>query len=177
MDFLQKTPAEIWRMLIPPANWMFCEEMPEGELIFHYRDSIYFINEDGSVLALPKPACFEQLDLETLLEWLATSEETVDFDDNGEFDYGFVLKQMGFVVPTRRPRETSSFQIEIINTVLPQSMCTRYELKKVSFIFALYHALMRCHELNRRSGWEYEHEIKSITKLEQNQIGGLRLNL
>ncbi|QQE75623.1 hypothetical protein KDJ56_06665 [Brevibacillus composti] len=172
MDFLHKTPADIWRMLIPVSHWMFRESMPEDELIFHYRDHIYFVNEDGSVLALPKPACFEQLDLETLLKWLATSEETIDFDDNGQFDYGFVLKQMGYLMPTRKSREMGSYRIEIINTVLPSAKPTCYVLKKVSFLFALYHGLMRCHNLNRRSGWEYEHEIKSIWKQEQNQHEG-----
>jgi hypothetical protein len=55
-------------------------------------------------------------------------------------------------------------------------MITRYELKKVSFTFALYHALMRCHELNRRSGWEYEHEVKRITKVEKQAADKRRYN-
>ncbi|USG67256.1 hypothetical protein NDK47_08280 [Brevibacillus ruminantium] len=179
MDFSNKLPADIWRMLIPASQWMFCESMPEEELIFHYRDSIYFVNEEGSVLALPKPACFDQLDLESLLEALATSEDTVDFDENGEFDYGFVLKRMGYLVPIRRMREADSFQIEIVNTVLPSAKSTSYELKKVSFVFALYQALMRCHDLNRRSGWEYEFEIKRITRLGnlQQEETGFRLKL
>lgn len=167
MELLHAAPADIWRQLIPAANWMYVDDIPEDELIFHYRDHIYFVNSDGSVLALPKPACFERMDASECLQLLATSDETIDFDDNGEFDYGFVLKQMGYVVPTRRSREKATYRIEIVNTILPQSMSTQYELKRVSFEFALFHALMRCHELNMRSNWEYEHEVKRIDKVDQ----------
>jgi hypothetical protein len=167
MELLHACPAHIWRLLIPSSHWMLPDDLPEDELIFHYRDHIYFVNNDGSVLALAKPACFEMLDVGRLLELLATSEETIDFDDIGEFDYAFILKRMGYIVPVRRDREKAAFQIEIVNTIAPEAMITRYELKKVSFTFALYHALMRCHELNRKSGWEYEHEVKRITKVEK----------
>ncbi|MFY0545720.1 hypothetical protein [Brevibacillus sp. H7] len=167
MELLHACPADVWRLLIPSTHWMFPSDVPEDELIFHYRDHIYFISDDGSVLAMTKPACFHTLDLGTVLEMLATSDDTIDFDDNGEFDYGFVLKQMGYVIPIRREREKATYRIEIVNTVAPQAKITRYELKKVGFTFALYHALMRCHELNRRSNWEYEHEVKQITKVEK----------
>jgi hypothetical protein len=173
----KKSPAQIWRMLIPPSEWLFPEDVPENELIFSYRDHIYFVNDDGSVLALPKPACWELLDLGTLLEYLATSEETIDFDDNGEFDYGFVLKQMGYVVPTKRKREKATYQIEIVNTALPKASGHRYQLKNVQFAFALYHALMRCHELNAKTDWEYEHEVKRIVKVEPQSADKVQVNL
>jgi hypothetical protein len=174
MELLHASPAEIWRLLIPSSLWMFRDELPEDELIFHYRDHIYIVNSDGSVLAMPKPACFELLDLDSLLELLATSDETIDFDDNGEFDYAFVLKRMGYIAPVQPEREKATYQIEIVNTIAPEAMITRYELKKVGFTFALYHALMRCHELNRRSGWEHEHEVKRITKVEKQAANKLQ---
>jgi hypothetical protein len=107
------------------------------------------------------------MELGELLDLLATSDNTIDFDDEGEFDYGFVLKRMGYVVPTSRERGKATHQIEIVNTIAPHAMITRYELKRVSFTFALYHALMRCHELNERSDWEFEHEVRRITRLEK----------
>jgi hypothetical protein len=176
MELLHASPAQIWRLLIPSSLWMFPDDLPEDELIFHYRDHIYFVNNDGSVLALAKPASLERLDVERLLELLATSDETIDFDDVGEFDYAFVLKRMGYIAPVRRDREKATYQVEIVNTIAPEAMITRYELKKVSFTFALYHALMRCHELNRRSGWEYEHEVKRITKVEKQAADKRRYN-
>jgi hypothetical protein len=88
MEMINEAPAQIWRMLIPSNHWMFPEDMPQDELIFHYRDHIYFVNNDGSVLSMPKPACYDLLDLGTLLEYLATSDDTVDFDDEGEFEHG-----------------------------------------------------------------------------------------
>lgn len=176
MDIQNQSLAQIWRMLIPASAWMFPLDVPENELIFSYRDHIYFVNDDGSVLALPKPACWERLDLGTLLECLASSEETIDFDDNGEFDIGFVLKQMGYVVPTKKKREKASYQIEIVNTALPKAG-HRYVLKHVQFVFALYHAVMRCHELNAQTDWEFEHEIKRIVKVEPQSADKVQANL
>ncbi len=167
MELLHTCPADVWRLLIPSTLWLFPDDVPNDELIFHYRDHIYFINNDGSVLALAKPDRLELIDFGELLDLLATSEETIDFDDEGEFDFGFVLKRMGYVVPTRRDREKGTYQIEIVNTIAPEAMITRYELKKVGFTFALYHALMRCHELNKRSDWEFEHEVMRISKVEK----------
>lgn len=177
MEMPNDKPAQIWRLLIPPVYWMFPNDVPEDELIFHYRDHIYFVNNDGSVLAMPKPACYDLLDLGTLLEYLATSDDTIDFDDEGEFDIGFVLKRMGYVVPTRQKREKATYQIEIINTVLPKAHGTRYELKNVHFGFALYHALMRCHELNAKTDWEYEHEVKRIVKKKPKTSAKVQMNL
>ncbi|MED4909253.1 hypothetical protein P9761_13755 [Brevibacillus centrosporus] len=177
MELLNEAPAQIWRLLIPASHWMFPDEVPEDELIFHYRDHIYFVNNDGSVLSMPKPACYDLLDLGTLLEYLATSDETIDFDDEGQFDYGFVLKQMGYIVPVKQKTKKANYQIHIINTALPKVHANRYELKNVHFGFALYHALMRCHELNAKTDWEYEHEVKRIEKVESNSSGKVQLNL
>ncbi|MDF2679544.1 MAG: hypothetical protein K0R47_734 [Brevibacillus sp.] len=177
MELLHAEPAQIWRLLIPPGQWMFPDEVPEDELIFHYRDDIYFVNNDGSVLSMPKPACYDLLDLGTMLEYLATSDSTVDFDDEGEFDYGFVLKRMGYIIPVRQKGKRATYQIDIINTALPKAHASRYELKNVHFVFALYHALMRCHELNEKTDWEYEHEVKRIEKLESNSSEKVQLNL
>ncbi|WP_064203362.1 hypothetical protein [Brevibacillus brevis] len=177
MELLHCEPAQIWRYLIPQNYWMFPDEVPEDELIFHYRDHIYFVNNDGSVLAMPQPACFETLDMGTLLEYLATSDDTFDFDDEGEFDYGHVLKRMGYIVPVRDKREKATYQIEIINTALPKAHGTRYEMKQVTFAFALYHALMRCHELNAKTDWEYEHEVKRIAVVQAKRSGNVQVNL
>lgn len=177
MELLHCEPAQIWRYLIPQNYWMFPDEVPEDELIFHYRDHIYFVNNDGSVLSMPQPACFETLDMRTLLEYLATSDDTFDFDDEGEFDYGHVLKRMGYIVPVRDKREKATYQIEIINTALPKAHGTRYEMKQVTFAFALYHALMRCHELNSKTDWEYEHEVKRIAVVQAKRSGKVQVNL
>lgn len=177
MELLHCEPAQIWRYLIPQNYWMFPDEVPEDELIFHYRDHIYFVNNDGSVLSMPQPACFETLDMATLLEYLATSDDTFDFDDEGEFDYGHVLKRMGYIVPVRDKREKATYQIEIINTALPKAHGTRYEMKQVTFAFALYHALMRCHELNAKTDWEYEHEVKRIAVVQAKRSGKVQVNL
>ncbi|MFD2369307.1 hypothetical protein ACFSO0_04840 [Brevibacillus sp. GCM10020057] len=177
MELLNEAPARVWRLLIPSSHWMFPDEVPKDELIFHYRDHIYFVNSDGSVLSMPKPAGCDLLDLGTLLEYLATSDETFDFDDAGQFDYGFVLKRMGYIVPVKQKAKKATYQIHIINTALPKTLASRYELKNVHFVFALYHALMRCHELNEKTNWEYEHEVKSIEMVESAPSGKVQLNL
>ncbi len=164
MEFDNTEAATVWRLLIPAKHWLFCDDVSEDELIFAYRDKIYFVNFDGSVLALPKPAHVELLNLTMLLERLASSDEVIDFDDEGIFDYGSILKRMGYCLPTSTKFEKYTYQIEIVNTMAPKTLATRYELKKVSFVYALYHALMRCHELNAKSDWEFEHEVKRIVK-------------
>ena len=166
MELLSAAPADIWRLLIPASCWLFRGELPDEELVFHYRDQIYFIHGDGSVISLPKPAAFERMDLGNLLDHLASSDSTFDYDDHGEFDIGAVLRRMGYLVPTTSSRERGDHLVEIVNAFAPEEMITRYELRKVSFSFALYHAIMRCHELNRKSGWEFEHEVKCIKRIE-----------
>lgn len=176
MELLSAAPAYIWRLLIPQSLWLYRDEVPEDEFIFQYRNHIYFINGDGSVLSLPKPAAFELMDLGELLDYLARSDSTYDYDDCGEFDYGFVLRRMGYLAPTNCTREQGNHLVEIVNMQAPDEMVTRYELHNVSFSFALYHALMRCHELNRKSDWEFEHEVKCITPLENNRTKDLQMH-
>lgn len=175
MELLHAMPSEIWRLLIPSTYWLFSEDVPNNELIFHYRDKIYFVNEDGSVISMKKPTHFEWMDLGDLLDHLAKTDDTYDFDEQGEFDYGCILLRMGYMVPAKRQKERADYLIEIVNTIAPDRMVTRYELKKVSFPFALYHALMRCHQLNKQSDWEFEHEVKSITKAERYQLKDLQV--
>lgn len=166
MEFDHTEPAAIWKQLIPKKHWLFHEDVPDDELIFTYRNKIYFVNFDGSVLSLPKPAYLELLDLGMLLDRLASSDEVVDFDDEGIFDYGSILKRMGYVLPTSKRHEKHTYSIEIVNTIVPDTFTSRYELKQVSFLYALYHALMKCHELNAKSDWEFEHEVKRIEQVE-----------
>ncbi len=166
MELLHAEPAAIWRMLIPRRLWLFPDDLGDNELIFAYRDQVFFVGHDGSVLAMAKPQTLARMRLADLLDRLAASDETVDFDDNGMFDYGAILKWMGYVVPVGRRRDTDRYLIEIVNTIAPDAMVTRYELKRVSFTYALYHALMRCFELNEKCDGEFEHEVKRIAKVE-----------
>lgn len=167
MDFSHLSPAEIWRLLIPRSHWLYEDDVPEDELIFRYRQHIYFINQDGSVLSLPEPEHLERYHLSALLDHLANSDETYDYDDSGEFDYGAVLTRMGYVVPTAPPREEADYLIEIVDTLDPCGQITRYELRSVGFAFALYHALLACQRLNEQSDGEGEHEVKRITPIRE----------
>lgn len=171
MELLHAEPARIWRLLIPVSNWLYTDEVPEDELLFHYRKHVYFVHEDGAVLSIPAPENLERMELEDLYDLLAMSEDSVDFDDQGEFDYFSVLLRMGYLVPAMHEEDQHSFHIEITNTLKPASLSTGYDLQNVSFEFALYHALMRCHELNEQCDWDYEHEIKEIKEVIFSQLG------
>lgn len=174
MEFDHTDAVAIWKQLIPKKHWLFHEDVPQDELIFTYRNKVYFVNFDGSVLSMPKPIYLDMLDLGMLLDRLACSDEVIDFDDEGIFDYGSILKRMGYVVPTSRKHEKHTYMIEIVNaTIDVNTFTSRYELKQVSFLYALYHALMRCHELNAKSDWEFEHEVKRIVLLEQTQCSNI----
>ncbi|MGO0062238.1 hypothetical protein ACTID9_19750 [Brevibacillus fluminis] len=171
MELLDVEPARIWRLLIPAANWLYTDEVPEDELIFHYRKHVYFVHEDGAVLSIPAPDHLERLELEDLYDLLAESEDSHDFDDEGVFDTFSVLSRMGYLVPTKHEGDRHHYHIEIVNTMKPDSLSVCYDLEQVSFEFALYHALMRCHELNEQCDWDYEHEIKEIKEVAFSQLG------
>ncbi|WP_139491293.1 hypothetical protein [Brevibacillus dissolubilis] len=167
MELLHADPATIWRMLIPKQRWLYVDEMPEDELIFTYRDKVYFVNNDGSVLAMNAPEHLSMYTLGDMFSRLAGTNETFDFDDQGIFDYGAILRHMGYMAPIVRKRDRSNYLVEIVNGLDPEMLVTRYELKKVNFTFALYHAVLRCHELNKKCDYEFEHEVKRIAKVER----------
>lgn len=171
MELLHAEPARIWRLLIPASHWLFPDEVPEDELVFQYRKRIYFIHEDGAVLSIRQPDDIARLDLDDLYDHLASADDSLDFDDEGEFDLFSVLKRMGYLVPTKQDREKLTYRIEIVNAMNPGALSMSYELANVSFVFALYHALMRCHQLNEQSDWDYEHEIKEIKEIVFSQLG------
>jgi hypothetical protein len=170
MELLHASPATIWRLLIPKKHWLFAEDVDEEELVFLYRDFVYFVNEDGSVLSLPKPKHLEYMDLGDLYDHLAEADDTFDFDDHGMFDYAEILQRMGYIVPTARTRERKDYAVEIVNSLDPERMVSRYTLKRVSFVFALYHALLRCRELNVKSDGLFEHEVKRVASIEENAM-------
>ena len=174
MELLNKEPADIWRMLIPKHKWLFTGDLSDDELIFTYRDQVYFVNNDGSILSMNKPAHLDTISLGSLYDLLAASPHTFDFDDHGIFDYASILQHMGYLIPTGNLRNLANYEVEIVNILNPEKMVSRYECKRVSMVYALYHALLRCHELNRKSGWEYEHEVKSIRKIESQQRKDLK---
>jgi len=167
MELTNKEPAEIWRMLIPRRHWLYADELEDDEFIFAYRNHVYFVNDDGSVLSVAQPDYLELCDIEDLYDLLEDTQDTFDFDDNGIFDYGSILKRMGYIASTGSRGERAGYMIEIVNTIDPDAMLHRYELDDVSMTYALYHALLRCHELNAKSDWEFEHEVKQIVKIEK----------
>ncbi|AKF93565.1 hypothetical protein NW801_12705 [Brevibacillus laterosporus] len=164
MDLLRREPVEIWRLLIPRKQWLFAQDTDPSEFIFGYRDKVYVVNEDGSVISLPRPLHIERMSVVQLLDLMVMGSGTFDYDDNGIFDVGGVLKDMGYMAAIGS--EKHDYQIEIVNTLDPDKMISSYVLKGVSFTFALYHAILRCHELNLKSDGLFEHEVKEIVKIE-----------
>ncbi|QDX95580.1 hypothetical protein C2W64_04313 [Brevibacillus laterosporus] len=164
MDLLRREPAEIWRLLIPRKQWLFDQDTDPSEFIFGYRDKVYVVNEDGSVISLPKPLNLERMSVIQLLDLMVMGTGTFDYDDHGIFDVGGILKDMGYMAPIGM--EKHNYRVEIVNTLDPDTMNSYYVLKGVSFTFALYHAILRCHELNVKSDGLFEHEVKEIIKME-----------
>ena len=175
MELLHSEPAAIWRLLIPASHWLYADDVPNNELVFTYRDQLYFVNDDGSILSVPKPRQLDQMDLGEVYDYLSLSDEAYDFDDAGEFDYALVLQRMGYLIPSGEPTDRDDYLIELVNTTQAEQAPIRYQLQQVSFVFALYHGLMRCHELNVASDGEDEHEIKRISKLEPYQLNDLQM--
>lgn len=169
MELLQLEPAQLWRLMIPPRMRLFDEDVPPDELIFRYRGSVYFVNNDGSVVALAEPAQLERMTLDRLLDCLLASEDTYDFDDNGVFDIGAVLRQMGYVVSCDGQSDRADYTVELVDTVAADPAIIKYDLSRVSFVFALYHALLRCARLNELAGGDSEFAVLRLEPCSSSQ--------
>ncbi|WP_126425646.1 hypothetical protein [Brevibacillus marinus] len=164
MELSKLAPVEIWRLLIPARMQLFADELSGDELIFRYRDKVYFVHEDGAVLALPTPPQLKHMTFPAFLEYLMKEDETIDFDENGVFDIGSILRQIGFVVSCGRRRERADYTVEIIDALAPGQPLARYVLCGVSFTFALFHGLLCCSYLHELAEEDGEFEVKRITR-------------
>lgn len=165
MLLLDRTPAEIWRLLLPKPSILFPAIREYDDLIFQYRNFVYFVHEDGAVVRMNKPQNVRKLAQEDLWELLFHDKDTLDYDDCGFFSIGSILKHMGFLVPMKTGGREGTYEVEILNRMNPDQKGSSYTLTEVTFRFALYHALLQCHELNVREE-EGEYEIQSITPLD-----------
>ncbi|UFJ41628.1 hypothetical protein LOK74_03695 [Brevibacillus humidisoli] len=164
MELCKLEPVDVWRLLIPERMQLFEDDMPGDELIFRYRDSVYFVHDDGAVIALPAPAHLEQLSLGGFLEHVMTAEETVDFDEQGMFDIGTILRRIGFVVSCTGRRDQGDYQVEIVDALVVGQTIASYYLTGVTFTFALYHGLLCCSHLNELAEENGEFEVKRIIR-------------
>lgn len=166
MLLLDRTPADIWRMLLPKQHILFPPDREYDDLIFQYRNFVYFVHEDGAVVRMNKPHNVRKLTQEDLWEFLFHEKETLDYDDCGFFSIGSILRHMGFLVPMKTGGREGNYEVEVLNRLDPDQQGSRYTLTAVTFRFALYHALLKCHEMNDSEGEEGEYEVQSITPLD-----------
>lgn len=172
MLLLDKSPIDIWRMLLPAKQILF-PAIQDDDLIFQYRSHIYFVHEDGAVIRMKKPEHPHKLSQEDLWDALFHEHDTFDYEEHGIFSIGGILLHMGFMLPLKAASSQSSFQIEIVNKLDPELPIHSYELSRVSFRFALYHSLIRCHEWNAQNE-ELEFEVQQISRIED-EFGQLDL--
>jgi hypothetical protein len=162
MLLLDKSTIDIWKLLLPKKNILFSGTWEYEELIFFYRNYVYFVHEDGATIRMRKPEHVHRLSQEDLWESLFHEQDTFDYDDHGMFSIGSVLLSMGFILPiTRFRRGKSTYQVEVINRI-DQLEVKNYVLTDVPFRYALYHALITCHEWNETKGSGREYEVQQI---------------
>jgi len=162
MFLLDKSAVDIWKMLIPAKNILFPFQLDRDELVFYFREHIYFIQEDGAVVRMAKPTDLYKHKLEDLWQLLFYDHHTFDYDHHGIFSIGAILRHMGFMVPfTHQPR--FSHQVEIVDLVNPDQVY-QIELNNSSFRFVLYRSLLYCDELNEQFRGETEFEIQQILR-------------
>ncbi|RXT13579.1 hypothetical protein [Ammoniphilus sp. CFH 90114] len=166
MLLLDRSPAEIWRLLLPKQNILFSRDHEYDDLIFRFRGHIYFVHEDGAVVRMKKPENLQILTPEDLWELLFHDKDTLDYDDCGLFSIGAILQHMGFLVPLKMGKSQRTYEVEVINRLDQHPQSYTYTLEDVTFRFALYHALLTCHDMNVQFEDTGEYEIESITPLE-----------
>lgn len=167
MLLLDRSSAEIWQMVLPKRNILFPAFSENDDLIFYYRNSVYFVHEDGAVVRMKKPGNIHKLSQEDLWEILFHEKDTFDYDDHGMFSMGAILKDMGFMIPLKNRPYECSFKIEIVNRIDPEGDLYFYELNQVSFQYALYHAFIQCHERNEQSSGVGEYEVQQIDRIDK----------
>lgn len=166
MLLLDRSSAEIWQMLLPKKNILFPAFSEYDDLIFYYRNFVYFVHEDGAIIRMKKPGNVHKLTQEDLWEILFHEKDTFDYDDHGMFSMGAVLKDMGFMISMRCRSVHSKFKIEIVNRIDREGEPQYYLLNQVSFPYALYHAFLQCHEWNERSGGVGEYEVQQVVRVD-----------
>ncbi|WP_134698522.1 hypothetical protein [Ammoniphilus sp. YIM 78166] len=165
MLLLDRTPAYIWRLLLPKQNILFPENRDDEDLIFHYRGFVYFVHEDGAVIRMKKPQNVHKLQPEDMWELLFHDHDTFDYDDHGMFSIGSILIHMGFLIPMQTNLHYQGYEVEVINKLSPDPQVYQYTLPAVSFRYALYFSLLRCYELSLQDE-DGEFEVQSITLLD-----------
>ncbi|QZA33416.1 hypothetical protein [Hydrogenibacillus sp. N12] len=152
--------VKLLQYLIPASNFLFVDRLGEDEAIFHYRRGIYFVYDDGAIVGMPKPKRWETLSLADLWGLLYRSPFVKDYDEAGIFDLGEFLKDIGYVVATRRTPLVHLFTIA--PRYAPEDIVEEVRMEGVSFPFALYHAIMACTRHYHRSNREVEYVITGI---------------
>lgn len=165
MQFLDAKPAALWRILIPRQRWLFTADLPEDELVFHYRQRVYYVHRDGSVVSVPLPKRWTEMTYSAFCRYLAEAVDSYDFDDEGIFDVGSILQTMGFLLPISQRGHYATYSIQLLDTVDKSGSTVHYELPGVDLSFALYHAVMMCSQLNAQSNWAAEYEVMEISQL------------
>lgn len=166
MLLLDRSSAEIWQMLLPKKNILFPAFGENDDLIFYYRSYVYFVHEDGAVVRMKKPGNIHKLSQEDLWEILFHEKDTFDYDDHGMFSMGAILMDMGFMTSLKKHSYQCTFKIEIVNRIDPEGDSQSYELRQVSFQYALYHAFIQCHAWNEESGGVGEYEVQQIVRVD-----------
>ncbi|MBE3594737.1 MAG: hypothetical protein IMX04_06830 [Candidatus Carbobacillus altaicus] len=142
MAWIPYSTVRLLRSLIPASNFLFTERLSAEEAIFYYRNGLYFVYDDGSIVGMPRPKRFRTMTFAELWGALYRSSVVRDYDQDGVFDLGEFLQDIGYLVAT--PKTDLFFAFTLSPRYDPQDVAERFEIDGVSFPFALYHALLSC---------------------------------
>ncbi|RKD27067.1 hypothetical protein BEP19_00390 [Ammoniphilus oxalaticus] len=165
MLLIDRKPTDIWKLLIPRKNILLAEGQGFEDLIFYYRDNLYFVHEDGAVVGMKRPREVEKIAPDELWELLFYAKDTFDYDDQGLFSIGSILLEMGYLTEVQQ-NQRKSYRVELVD-MLDSSRVRSFELQSVSFQYALYRALLECHLLDLDGGESVEYEVLQIVEISQ----------
>ncbi|GAB6932755.1 hypothetical protein JCM14719A_11080 [Calditerricola satsumensis] len=157
-----KPAAFLWRMLVPPQAVVCAHDLDDDELIFLWRDWVVYVQPDGAVLRIPRPAkaspWWTAADWWDLLWWAADS---VDYDALGVYAMGEIIRDLGLVVPVRRRGEPpADVSVRLIRH--DGAHVETLLFRQVSPAYALYRGLLRCADLDAATDGEWEHHVQRL---------------
>lgn len=157
-----KPAAFLWRMLVPPQAIVCTHELDDDELIFLWREWVVYVQPDGAVLRIPRPATdspqWSAADWWNRLWW---ATDSVDYDALGIYALGEIIRDLGLVVPVCRSGEKPadvSARLVRHDGVHVETLVFR----QVSPAYALYRGLLRCADLDAATGGEWEHHVQRL---------------
>jgi len=164
MDVATLSVAQIFRLLFPASHFLFSDRLRSDEAVLLYRGRLVFVYPDGAILCVEKPQDLSLRSLEDAWYALFEGKGLRDYDNLGMFDFGEILRDLGYVV-LAGGHELRSGTVYLVR-IAPRNRYSDYaevlRLRDVTLPYALYHGILRASQLYQMSGREIEYLVTEV---------------